>query len=54
MTVLIIHTDCKGDSTMQRQVKSITDHGTYYELYMHENWQIKVSKEHNRIQIVEW
>ena len=54
MTVLIIHTDCKDDSTMQRGIKSITDHDTWYELYINENWQIRVSKEHNRIQIVEW
>lgn len=54
MTVLIIHTDCKDDCTIQKGIKAITDNDTFYELYIHDNWQIRVPKKTNRIQIVEW
>ena len=49
MIVVTERTDCKGDIKQYDHIKAINDKGRYYELYISENWQIRVPKKNHKI-----
>ena len=53
MTIVTMRKDIKGDLTMHDNVKKVIDHGKYYELWINENWQVIVSKEYNKVMLVD-
>ena len=52
MTVIIERTDCAGDIKQYDNISSVNDKNTYYELYIHQNWQVRIPKKnHNIIEV---